>query len=310
MKAGLMKQYIVDENVKFVYKDASDFYDYYKVYFGYVHNDLYFRKSNDYLLDKAKWLDGGYFIYENEVLIGGVVLFQNYMTDLFVIPPYDNYGKLVNLTLVILERISVKNKVVAIDEIADKYISYLENTNYDIKVNERWMFMISVTKKSINNLPAGYIAKEVDEFEERVLAKLLEQVYSGNQFSEEFYTAEEFLGNVQGQVKYKENNRAIYDSSRVIVDISSNEVVGMILMMEDEGLPFITDIVIDQNHQKKGLGGYLLRHAQNTLYGIYPCIRLSVNAGNSAVSLYRKNGFVGDGILTNYILNFVSLREE
>jgi ribosomal protein S18 acetylase RimI-like enzyme len=74
----------------------------------------------------------------------------------------------------------------------------------------------------------------------------------------------------------------------------------MILMMEDEGLPFVTDIVVSHSHQKKGLGSFLLRYSQNALYQKYPCIRLSVNASNPAVRLYQKVGYAGDNVLTNF----------
>lgn len=300
MKKGLKKEYNLGNDIKFVYKNPIEFFSYYNVYYGYVHNDLYFHKSNDCLLDKANYLEGGYFIYDKNCLVGGVMLFQNYMTDLFVIPPYDNYRELVNLSLTILEKISDKSKPIKIDEIADKYTSYYENSNYDIRVNERWMFMIGVTKQVEVDLPAGYKTEEVESIDEKLLSELLYQVYGANEFSEEFYTCEEFLGNIRSQITYKKTNSSIYNSSRVVIDKSSNEVAGMILMMEDEGLPFITDLVVSPAHQKKGIGSLLLRYAQNALNEKYSCLRLSVNASNTAVSIYRKTGFVGDKVLTNY----------
>lgn len=261
---------------------------------------MYYRQSNDYLLDKARYLDGGYFIYNKNTLIGGVILFQNYMTDLFVIPPYENYRELVRVSLELLEKISDKKRPVKIDEIAEEYTSCYEDSTYDIQVNEKWMYMISVTKQCDIGLPEGYRTEEVDSLDEKALAEVLNQAYGKSEFSEEFYALEDYIENIRLQAAYKNSLPDIYKGSRVVVDKASNEIAGMILMMEDEGLPFVCDLVVSADHQKKGLGSFLLRYAQNALKGKYPSMRLSVNASNPAVTLYRKVGFVGDQVLTNY----------
>ncbi len=281
-------------------KTPEEFYEYYKVYYGYAHNNLYFRKSNDYLLDKAKYIDSCYFIYVNDLLAGGVLISSNKMTDLFMIPPYEDYNILLNAALEKLIEVSDKTKPIHILEVPESLEKFYYNSKFDIKFNESWKFMIAPTKEVIKKLPNGYVESSVENFDKHVLGELLSFSYRQNEFHDEYYTTEELSENIKLQLSYKDTKKVIYDSSLVLKDIDTNKPIAMILVMEDEGLPFITDIVVDVNHKRKGLASYLMFHSISSLYGKYPSIRLSVSVDNGAFELYKKCGFIYNDSLINY----------
>ncbi len=290
----------IKDKFKMELKTPEEFYGYYKIYYGYAHNHLYFRKSNDYLLDKAKYMAGCYFIYVNDLLAGGVLISSNQMADLFTIPPYEDYSILLNLALEKLIEVSDKMKPIHILEVPEKYKKNYYDSKFNVKFNESWKFMIAPTKEAIIKLPEGYVEASVDDFDKLVLAELLCFSYNQNEFYDEYYTAEELAGNIVSQLSYKDTNRVIYHSSLVIKDMVTNKPVAMILLMEDEGLPFITDIVVDVNHKRKGLASYLMFHSINSLYGRYPSVRLSVSTDNGAFDLYKKCGFIYNDSLINF----------
>jgi hypothetical protein len=50
------------DNIKLVYKDLYVFSKYHVVYYGQKFGQYYFRNSPAMLLEKAKYIDSGYFI--------------------------------------------------------------------------------------------------------------------------------------------------------------------------------------------------------------------------------------------------------
>lgn len=250
------------------------------------------------MLDKINYLDGGYFIFQDEKLIGGVILKPNFMTDLFMIAPYESYEIILQDALNILVSNSDKSKIIKIDEVPERYKSYYFDAN--IRVSESWKWMIRPTDNIELSLPKGYKSKEVEGINEDLIAELLCQSYRKNTCYESYYTKEDFLSSVKSQIQYKKSNNQIYSSSRVLICERSNELIGIILMMEDEGLPLITDIVIREDHKRKGLASYLIQYSINALSNSYSAIRLSVNCENAAFILYKKIGFVDTNSLINY----------
>ena len=69
-----------------------------------------------------------------------------------------------------------------------------------------------------------------------------------------------------------QNNKIMDECSRVIVEQSTNKIVGVCLHMEFEDYPLIMSLAVHPEHQHKGLGRFLLRHSINISSKEYPGI--------------------------------------
>jgi ribosomal protein S18 acetylase RimI-like enzyme len=74
------------------------------------------------------------------------------------------------------------------------------------------------------------------------------------------------------------------------------KVIGYVILDHEDGAPYLEQIAVHRDHQRKGLGMKLMRHAERhaeryaSLDG--PVIRLHVLAGNPAQRLYARRGYV------------------
>ena len=91
----------LEDGLRLVYQEPKEFIRYYSIYHGQKYADYYFRRSSATLIEIASIFDCGYFIMKGETIIGGVFLKPNFMYDLFVVPPYDDYKGLVHKLLII-----------------------------------------------------------------------------------------------------------------------------------------------------------------------------------------------------------------
>ncbi len=94
----------------------------------------------------------------------------------------------------------------------------------------------------------------------------------------------------------------LYNSSKIVVHKDTNEIVGLCLHMEFEGLPLIMSLVVRPDHQGKGIGAYLLRHSISYSSTAYTATRLSVDNNNSAIDIYEYMGFIKNKTINNMCL--------
>ena len=81
----------IEDGLRLVYQEPKEYTRYYSIYHGQKYADSYFRRSPETLVEVASIFDCGYFIMEGETIIGGVLLKPNFMSDLFIVPPYKDY---------------------------------------------------------------------------------------------------------------------------------------------------------------------------------------------------------------------------
>lgn len=111
------------DGLRLVYKEPKEYIRYYSIYYGQKYADYFFRRSTETMIEVASIFDCGYLIMKEENIIGGVFLKPNFMSDLFVIPPYQGYKGLAHKLLCHLKKISKPEEKIFLREIVEEHVA-------------------------------------------------------------------------------------------------------------------------------------------------------------------------------------------
>lgn len=298
-----LSEYIdVGDNIKLVYQKPEIFSKYHVIYHGQKFGDYYFRSSPDTLLEKAKYLDSGYFIIRGDKVIGGVFLKPNFMSDLFLVPPFKDYEYVADKILVYLKVISKANERILLQEIIEPYVPFYKSNGYAIEADEFWMIRPTEQLEAI--IPENYESRSVIEEDKNEIADVIISAYKANPCYKVVDSKERYVEHVEFFLKDNKENEVLYNSSKIVVHKDTNEIVGLCLHMEFEGFPLIMSLVVRPDHQGNGIGAYLLRHSISYSSTAYTATRLSVDNNNSAIDIYEYMGFIKNKTINNmYLFN-------
>jgi GNAT superfamily N-acetyltransferase len=291
------------DSIKLVYQESEDFSKYHVVYYGHKYSDFYFKNSLTVLLERAKYIDSGCFILKDNKLVGGVFIKPNFMADLFVVPPYDDYSYLADKLLMYLKTISNKNEKILLQEIIEDYLPIYKSRNCEITESGFWM--IRPTEKMKLIVPQAYEVKDIIDEYKYEMADVIIAAYTANPAIKSVDSKKRYVEHVESAIKYTKDNTALYNSSKVVFYKPTNEIVGLCLHMEFEGVPLIMSFVVRPDHQGKGVGSYLLKNSISCSSDKYSSTRLFVINGNPAIEIYEHMGFI-----RNKTLNDMYLRNE
>lgn len=227
---------------------------------------------------------------EGETIIGGVLLKPNFLSDLFVVPPYKDYEGLANKLLNYLKKISSTEDKIIVREVVEEHVATYEQLG--CKVHEMNIWMIRPTEPMKAILPEGYSSRAVLREDANYIACLLMKAYRANPAYKQIGTKEDYLHHVNEFIDVHKHNKIMDECSRVVIDTHSNNIVGVCLHMEFEAYPLIMSLVVDPDHQQRGIGRYLLTHSIHSSSEGYPATRLSVIKDNAAIKLYEDLGFL------------------
>jgi ribosomal protein S18 acetylase RimI-like enzyme len=278
------------DNIKLVYQKPEVFSNYHVIYHGQKYGNYYFRSSPATLLEKAKLLDSGYFIIQDYKIIGGVFLKPNFMSDLFIVPPYHDYEGIAGKLLKYLKDISKTNEKISLQEVVESHVSFYESKGYTIHEDGFWMIRPTQPMNAI--IPDNYVSKSVSEEDKNEIADLIISAYKANPCFKDVDSKENYVKHVERFIKNNKDDEVIYNSSKIVVHKTTNKIVGSCLHMEFEGYPLIMSFAVRPDHQGKGIGSYLLRHSINYANHAYSAIRLYVYKHNPAINLYEHMGFI------------------
>ncbi|UTE76686.1 GNAT family N-acetyltransferase [Rossellomorea sp. KS-H15a] len=290
----------IEGGLRLVYQEPKEYTHYYSIYHGQKYADSYFRRSSDTLVEVATIFDCGYFIMEGETIIGGVLLKPHFISDLFVVPPYKDYEGLASKLLNYVKKISAIEENIIVREVVEEHVATYEQLGCTIQEVNVWM--IRPTEPMKTTLPEGYSSRAVTSEDAEDIACLLMKSYSTNPAYKQIGTKEDYLLHVNEFNDVHKRNKIMDECSRVVIDAHSNNIVGVCLHMEFEEYPLIMSLVVDPDHQKRGLGRYLLTHSINRSSAGYPATRLSVIEDNAAIKLYEDLGFLRSKTISDMYL--------
>ncbi|WP_026592397.1 GNAT family N-acetyltransferase [Bacillus sp. UNC437CL72CviS29] len=287
----------LEDGLRLVYQEPKEYIRYYSIYYGQKYADYFFRRSSEALLEIASIFDCGYLIMNDENIIGGVFLKPNFMSDLFVVPPYGDYEGLVHKLLNHLKKVSKTEEKIILRDIVEEHVPTYEQKGCQVHEINYWMIRPTQSLKAM--LPEGYISKSVLGEDIDDIACLIMKSYKENPAFKQIGTKEDYTNHVKAFIGKYQNNKIMDECSRVIIEQSTNNIVGVCLHMEFEGYPLIMSLAVDPKHQHKGLGRFLLTHSINISSKEYPATRLAVIKENPAIKLYENLGFIRNKSLTD-----------
>ncbi|MGG3915854.1 GNAT family N-acetyltransferase [Rossellomorea vietnamensis] len=292
----------IEGGLRLVYQEPKEYTRYYSIYHGQRYADSYFRRSPETLVEVATIFDCGYFIMEGETIIGGVLLKPHFMSDLFIVSPYKNYEGLANKLLNYVKKISSTEDKIIVREVVEEQLATYEQLGCKIQEVNVWMIRPTEPMKAI--LPEGYSSRAVLSEDADDIACLLMKAYSDNPAYKQIGTKENYLLHVNEFIDQHKHNKIMDECSRVVIDTHSNTIVGVCLHMEFEDYPLIMSLVVDPDHQKRGIGRYLLTHSIHSSSEGYPATRLSVIEDNTAIKLYEDLGFLKSKTIIDMYLEY------
>ncbi|WP_409250582.1 GNAT family N-acetyltransferase [Bacillus sp. SCS-153A] len=296
----LDKSIDLEDGVRLVYQEPREFFRYHSIYHGQKYAGYFFRRSQETMMEIATIFDCGYFIKKDEHIIGGVFLKPNFMCDLFVVPPYKDYEGLVTKLLNYLKKISSNDEKIILRDVVEEQVATYEQNG--CKVQEVNYWMIRPTQPMQVVLPEGYSSKTVEQEDTDDIAGLIMKAYKANPAYKQIGSKEDYVQHVKEFIENYKNYEIMNESSRVIIENSTNMIVGVCLHMEFEEYPLIMSLAVDPEHQQKGLGRFLLTHSINISSKEYPATRLAVIQDNPAIKLYEDLGFIKNKSITEMYL--------
>lgn len=294
---ALMERIDLGDGLRLVYQEPKEYIRYYSIYYGQKYADSFFRRSSETMMEIASIFDCGYFIKKDETIIGGVFLKPGFMSELFVVPPYDDYEGLVHKLLNYLKSVSNTEDKIIVREIVEEHVPTYEQQGCQVHEVNYWMIRPTQSLKAM--LPVGYSSKSVSSENINDIASLIMKSYKANPVYKQIAAKENYIQHVQEFIENHKNNKIMDECSRVIVEKRTNYIVGVCLHMEFEEYPLIMSLVVAPEHQHRGLGRFLLTHSINISSKEYPVTRLAVLKDNPAIKLYENLGFMRKKSITD-----------
>lgn len=260
----------------------------YAVYEQLQNYNSFFRKN--FKIPKFEDDNNMFRIMKDDIKIGGVYIEPNYITDLFLIPPYNKEFDVLERLKEILLYWSDETKDIKATVInKERSYSFVE---VGFEKYESSCFMIRPTQEfDIEFGERFYIDRPNKENISKMTALIVEAqdnnpVLGPSDFNEtERWLKEEY---------FEENPYAdlLNKASTVVYNKETKEMVGLCLMSLWQDWPLIVEISVKPSYEGRGLGTNMIKKALSTLKDEFPVVRLYVNKENKAQKLYHNLGFL------------------
>lgn len=259
----------------------EDFILLFQIHYGQKHNDSYMRPEREWE-EVARWRKEAYVFKEEGQIVGGVLQPDNIVMGLFTIAPYNDYAKLLQVLMEHLE-----DKEYVFYEIPESNSNYYQD---GFRLDQSEVLMHMKTKKVGLSLPDGYTASLIEEKDIKEIGRMLHKAFISDKVYKHVDPVEEFIGSTQGYFNHVKDHDHLYKATKKIQD-DQGHIVGALLTMMDAGHPFAYNLAVDPDHQKKGLGKYLLGSFVNDISEHYDLVRLYVHTSNPIKHMYERIGF-------------------
>lgn len=242
-------------------------------------------------IDRYKNVDFCYWIEKEGKRIGGAFIKSNILKCIFVIPPFDDISKLIEVLTLHVNTISDKTEEIIVPDADLRVVEYYKNAGFQLNRIDKLMVCATDEFNVIWEERYEIVAPKIEHVE--AMAKLYFDSYSNNKFQYISSQSYDFqLLNVQAYFNHIKAMNIYNTWSSLIFDTISNQFVGACMVGYVNGLPYILDFVVHPEFQRKGIGEKMLQRTLTLLSKNYAAIRLNVTIGNNAEVFYNKLGFV------------------
>lgn len=298
-------RYMLDENFEIEKADSKELSRFSAIY---RNNNNWFRQSFEKLFSIFAEEENCFWIINHGKRVGGVIIKPNEMGWLFLIPPFCDRQKILNLLVKNLISWSNPEKMifahgVLSSELKDylrtgfsptSELRYLEENGMSSLPWDISCVMIRPTQKYEIQFTDQYEIVSPKEVDVHALGRFFYIVFD-NEKSIETYT--------EAYKNYFNNcNEETLNASTVVIDKVSKEIVGVCLISIWNDWPLIYDVGVLNGYRENGLAGKMIKKSLNNLTNTYPVLRLFVELGNDAQALYHNLGFIaGEETTSLYI---------
>ena len=251
--------------------------------------------------DAIDWAEDkdAYFVFDDNTLIGGFTLKENYLSHPFIVPPFDNREMFWGDVLKYAVKTS-GNKEIFFNEIpeADKTVLV---QSYEGKLIWSIQRMIKPTEQCVPALNDDFyfdslIRTEMDE--------IVDVIYKAHSSGYTSTVAEldmvEIKEGVENWFNLLEQTNTLY-MSNTVKSKGNNEIVGVCIAgiypdsenYSTRHFATINSISIKPEYQRRGIAKAMMLKSINDASGISPVMTLGVSIGNHPAELLYKNiGFI------------------
>lgn len=226
-----------------------------------------------------------YWIKCGEVRVGGVLIEPNVLSRLFIIPPFTNIFKITKLLKRLLIKWSDSNKNIYAYQIPQEQYEYFQMMGFSSDKNKRWM--MRPTGVFEFNWDDSIIVKTPEQSNSMEIAKLFYESFNSDTYSK----YEDALEEVNEYFK-DSTKEILVKASTLIYDKDGKNLIGGCLISCFEEWPLIYNIGVHPSHRGKHLAKIMIKKALTVLNNEYPVLRLFVDLGNAAESVYYELGFI------------------
>lgn len=269
--------------------EKADNKEYAKYYAIYLNVDIGFKSSYEQKYSVVSEDDNCYWIIKDNVRIAGAFLGPNYIEGVFIIPPYQDIYKVLGILKEVLLIWSDKSKEIRAVVVSPLEIDYYQRLGFRVSDMGRWMirptaeYDIEWDKKFEVRTP---ITDDIDK-----VGELFFDAFK-NDVGRIKYSLEERTSFIKYYFENNSSKELLIRASTTIYDRNTNELIGVCLVSEYRGWPLIYDIAVKSSFRGKGLSSRMLKKAITVSNEKYPAIRLYVQCGNDAESVYHNLGFM------------------
>lgn len=288
-----ISHYALSDQISLHKANPKDWSIYYSVYYSQAYNGFF----KEYAFEVYDG-DHSFWIYKDKSRIGGVIVSENRIYNLFFMPPFNDELKIVKLIKNLLLDFSDGSKNITVMNVLPHQVDLFARAGFWVDNNcSRWMQRPTETFDILWD----------DCF------RIETPVIENGKFANELEIAEVFFESFKGGINaarrghssresfiFKRNfgifTSSMLRASTIVYDNHTNQLVGACLLFLDDQrptfFPGVFNIGVLPAYRNKGLASNMLKRALTLLYGEYPILRIGVLQGTYAESLYYNLGFM------------------
>lgn len=264
----------------------------------YRKNNNWFRQSFEKLFSIFEDEEHCFWIIQDNQRVGGVIIKPNEMGWLFLIPPFCDRPKVLNLLVKHLMSCSNPDKMifahgVLSSELNDYFRTGFRPTSELRHFKDKEMSNLPWHTSCVMIRPTQSFEIAFDDSYECLRPKANDIQALGRFFCSVFDNGKSLETYIEAYTNYFNNcNEETLNASTVLIDKKSKEIIGACLISIWNDWPLIYDVGVHRDYKGKGLASKMIKKSLNHLNAHYPVLRLFVELGNHAQSLYHHLGFI------------------
>lgn len=286
------KFYALSDHFSLRKAEKRDWNIYYSIYYNQAYNGFF--KEYGYEVHDSDQL---FWIFRGELKVGGVIVTENTMSNLYFIPPFNDELRLVKLLKQLLVDFSDGSSDILVFDVLPPQVDLFARAGFWVGAERsRWMQrpteVIDIQWDDELRIETPYLenGRLANELE---IADVLFESYKGgvNAARRNHTSRESFIFH-----RHSIFTDSMLHASTLVYDKATNQLVGVcLLFMEDQQrtyYPGLFNFGVLPSYRNKGIAANMLKRALTVLHGEYPIMRLGLLQGTYAESLYYNLGFM------------------